>query len=284
MKNPMRKCYSILFSDLFARNWLILTAFILALFSSGCKDPCDEVYCQNGGTCDEGVCDCPEGYSGPHCEDFILQPPEVGFSTTPSNKIIADQTNVEFYPNSTSPLTIYFWNFGQNESSSTSSYPHYKFEFEGNKQVTFTGSNQAGSDTESKIIKVHAMDPDCHNYGTLINSKGAILLVRNNNALVVGKLRIQNNYNEPVDIHLYHPDEWLAGKYKPFANSYWNVSSNSGNWTTLNFSGGNINIGNDWGIRVRFSNGVISCIRNIHQIATYNGGYYYVKATDIYEG
>lgn len=31
-------------------------------------DPCQNVTCQNGGTCDDGSCQCPEGFSGVNCE------------------------------------------------------------------------------------------------------------------------------------------------------------------------------------------------------------------------
>ncbi|MFT7163111.1 MAG: hypothetical protein ACI9GZ_004312 [Bacteroidia bacterium] len=33
-------------------------------------DPCDSVVCLNGGACNSGLCDCPEGYSGDQCEIF----------------------------------------------------------------------------------------------------------------------------------------------------------------------------------------------------------------------
>ncbi len=49
---------------------LLLTALggalILALGS--CGDECDDVTCLNGGTCNEGDCECVVGYSGPTCE------------------------------------------------------------------------------------------------------------------------------------------------------------------------------------------------------------------------
>ena len=34
------------------------------------KDPCDSVNCKNGGTCIDGTCDCPEGYSGTECDTY----------------------------------------------------------------------------------------------------------------------------------------------------------------------------------------------------------------------
>jgi hypothetical protein len=48
----------------------ILFAFLTAgmfVFSS-CADECKDVTCENGGTCNEGVCECPAGYVGDLCE------------------------------------------------------------------------------------------------------------------------------------------------------------------------------------------------------------------------
>lgn len=54
--------------------------FLLILALSGCSkdddtpaspaNPCETVNCLNGGVCDSGICDCPEGYSGDQCETF----------------------------------------------------------------------------------------------------------------------------------------------------------------------------------------------------------------------
>ncbi len=62
------------------RNIFTLAAlFISMLFLSTCRqdpavppaaNPCDTVTCQNGGACDNGKCNCPEGYSGAHCEIY----------------------------------------------------------------------------------------------------------------------------------------------------------------------------------------------------------------------
>lgn len=40
----------------------------LGLCLSGCGDPCKDVACLNGGSCVEGDCVCPTGYSGINCE------------------------------------------------------------------------------------------------------------------------------------------------------------------------------------------------------------------------
>lgn len=47
---------------------LLLAVLCLVLSTQSCKDECDDVLCQNGGTCNEGNCDCPDGFSGPNCE------------------------------------------------------------------------------------------------------------------------------------------------------------------------------------------------------------------------
>ncbi len=42
----------------------VLTSLLFIM----CSDPCDDVVCQNGATCDEGVCQCTENFSGTNCE------------------------------------------------------------------------------------------------------------------------------------------------------------------------------------------------------------------------
>lgn len=51
---------------IFALTCLTITGVLL----SGCKkeeDPCDNVTCQNGGTCNNGSCSCASGYEGATC-------------------------------------------------------------------------------------------------------------------------------------------------------------------------------------------------------------------------
>ncbi|HKK87687.1 MAG TPA: hypothetical protein VJ917_02475, partial [Saprospiraceae bacterium] len=35
-------------------------------------DPCENISCLNGGTCEDGTCDCPEGFSGTNCAEEDL--------------------------------------------------------------------------------------------------------------------------------------------------------------------------------------------------------------------
>lgn len=58
------------------KNIFIITfAALSIILSSGCKkkkttetvDPCASTVCLNGGTCDNGACACPLGYSGADC-------------------------------------------------------------------------------------------------------------------------------------------------------------------------------------------------------------------------
>lgn len=45
--------------------------FCAVLLSTGCEkdQPCTDILCANGGTCVNGSCDCPDGYTGPDCSD-----------------------------------------------------------------------------------------------------------------------------------------------------------------------------------------------------------------------
>jgi hypothetical protein len=35
------------------------------------SDPCKDITCQNGGTCTDGKCNCPAGYTGTYCEQQL---------------------------------------------------------------------------------------------------------------------------------------------------------------------------------------------------------------------
>jgi hypothetical protein len=47
----------------------IILGFLLILALSACtNDPCDDIICENGGTCLSGTCDCTATYEGAFCE------------------------------------------------------------------------------------------------------------------------------------------------------------------------------------------------------------------------
>ena len=48
----------------------MLTAFSAILYTSCHKDPCSGVNCLNGGSCSNGSCLCPSGFTGLRCENL----------------------------------------------------------------------------------------------------------------------------------------------------------------------------------------------------------------------
>lgn len=58
------------FKNLLAASFLTIGAFASTMMVSCNPDPCKDVVCSNGGTCDDvtGACTCPAGYIGASCE------------------------------------------------------------------------------------------------------------------------------------------------------------------------------------------------------------------------
>ena len=53
-------------------NYLLILAISLCVFSCS-SDPCEDITCLNGGSCDDGSCACPDGWTGADCSvyDFV---------------------------------------------------------------------------------------------------------------------------------------------------------------------------------------------------------------------
>ena len=48
---------------------LILMAFLCAVFSiQSCRDKCEDIVCKSDRVCNNGTCECPDGFSGENCE------------------------------------------------------------------------------------------------------------------------------------------------------------------------------------------------------------------------
>lgn len=47
---------------------LLLFTFTTVVYTACNKDECKDVQCLNGGSCADGNCNCPDGYSGTNCE------------------------------------------------------------------------------------------------------------------------------------------------------------------------------------------------------------------------
>lgn len=50
----------------------MIALFVGALCFTSCKDACEDVTCENGGTCNDGDCNCPNGFTGTNCETAVV--------------------------------------------------------------------------------------------------------------------------------------------------------------------------------------------------------------------
>ena len=52
---------------------LIIAALATVVFYSSCQqDSCNNVNCLNGGSCGNGICNCPTGYEDPQCQTLSI--------------------------------------------------------------------------------------------------------------------------------------------------------------------------------------------------------------------
>lgn len=53
------------------RKYSVATALAAMLFASCTSDPCEVTMCHNGGVCVDGLCDCPERFTGNDCSEQV---------------------------------------------------------------------------------------------------------------------------------------------------------------------------------------------------------------------
>ena len=215
-------------------------------------------------------------------------PPIAKWDYSPKDGIIADKTLVRFINLSTGTFLISSWffeSYNGGTGTSTETNPSYIFNTEGDKLVRLYVKGSIGeSPITSQSIKVHAMPPSCKNYNDGSTQSSSKITQLRSAGLKMGRIQFNNNYNNvTAKIELYHPDDWQAGRYTAYANSFWgpyNPSATSGylgNGTTA------YTISNDWGVKVIFSDNSESCIRSLNSVATYQNNIFLVKSSTIYE-
>lgn len=74
---------------------LFLLLSIVLLTACQPTDPCKEIQCENGGTCADSTCQCPDGYVGSRCEDELRDRLQGNYTVT---KYWIDSTETD-YPN-----------------------------------------------------------------------------------------------------------------------------------------------------------------------------------------
>lgn len=144
---------------------LSISASILVLSSvvyTAChKDKCKSVECMNEGSCDGGICTCPVGYEGDHCE--ILS--RAKFIATFNGHDICNVNNVNKYTQypvnfiafKNKPLEFLMQNFLNNmeDSASCTVRSADSFTFIGsNNGTTFNGYGTLRKDTLRMSYKV----------------------------------------------------------------------------------------------------------------------------------
>jgi PKD repeat protein len=152
------------------------------VFFSGCgkdeENKCANVSCLNGGTCNNGACQCPTGFTGSRCET-----PATNAAPTASFTASTVSGNAPLTVNLTSTstgATSLLWSVRATGStpsfnapflSSTDAVTSVTFTKAGTYQIALEARNSVGSNTATKDITVldNSVNPECqtNNTGTL---------------------------------------------------------------------------------------------------------------------
>jgi PKD repeat protein len=162
-------------------SFLFVALVSSVVFFSGCgkdeEDKCASISCLNGGTCNNGSCQCPAGFSGSRCETPAT-------NAAPTASFTADKVsgNAPLTVNLTSTstgATSLSWSVRATGSTvgapfisnSTNAVTSVTFTNPGTYQIALAASNSVGTNTATKDITVldNSTNPECqtNNTGTL---------------------------------------------------------------------------------------------------------------------
>jgi hypothetical protein len=129
-----------------------LLALTAVTFTS-CKDECKDITCENGGTCTEGICECPSGYEGTNCETSWASAFEGSYNVTETYTIAGGGNGTENFSSvitsGSDPKKITISNFslsGQNINADLETATSLKIN---NQTVTVSGTQFVANGTGS---------------------------------------------------------------------------------------------------------------------------------------
>lgn len=140
---------------------LLFALALLILLPTCKKDVCDDIVCQNGGECLNGLCSCPDGYEGPACEKQVA-PSEIYIETASlrvSNYPVVDSNGGGW--DLLSGADMYF--IIENDGNIIYSHSPYSEDVNGSEVIfnhpRISIANPSGW-TSIKIMDFDSLDPD----------------------------------------------------------------------------------------------------------------------------
>jgi hypothetical protein len=128
--------------------FLVAGTFGVTLYSSCSKDKCKDVVCNNGGSCNEGVCSCPTGYEGANCETLSRAKFVGTYAGTEICSQGTDNYSITLAANSDALKLTYTNLYNENFTAICTIAATDSFTFAGSQgTATFSGSGRLSTNT-----------------------------------------------------------------------------------------------------------------------------------------